>query len=79
VSTAVDTVYADFNNCDVQKRVRLNTAGTEMDLEKLSIRLQEGMTLRICDDDLAGEGVVVFSEEEKIWVIEVKWQLVRDL
>lgn len=79
MSTMAHTIYADFNNCDIKKRVRLNSDGTKMDIKKLGIRLDEGMTLRICNGGLAGEGIVVFSEEEKIWVVEVKWELIRDL
>jgi len=72
-------VFADFNNRDPQGRVRLNTEGTLRDVNRQGIRLEDGLELTIADDDLEAEGIVRFSEEEGLWVVEVKWSAVRDL
>ncbi|PSL45741.1 hypothetical protein CLV51_104448 [Chitinophaga niastensis] len=67
-------VYVDFNNCDRQGRVRLNTRGTFDDLERLNIKLVPGLELLLDDDEeLAAVGIVQFSEEENIWVATFTW------
>lgn len=67
-------IYADFNNADSKGRVRLNTEGTYRDLDKMNIKLQPGIEI-ILDDDggLTTSGIVLFSEEERIWVAKIDW------
>ncbi len=69
----IHTVYADFNNADSKGRLRLNTSGTHDDLEKLGIKLTKGLKLYLDDDDLRTLGLVLFSEEENIWVAQIDW------
>ena len=64
-------VYVDFNNMDRAGRIRLNTVGTFEDIQKLSLRLVEGMTLVVSDSEIRAKGKVEFSAEEKIWVLNV--------
>jgi hypothetical protein len=59
-------VYADFNNCDGECRVRLITMGSRRDLEHLG-PLEEGDMLDLYDTELRVLGKAEFSELEKIW------------
>jgi hypothetical protein len=70
-------IYADFNNADSSGRLRLNCAGTLEDLSRQSVRLREGMPLRLHDEELEADGEAHFSPEERIWVAAINWQLVR--
>lgn len=74
---APPTIYADFNNADANGRVRLNCAGTVSDLSRLGVVLREGMAVVLSDDDLAADGRVEFSADERIWVAAVDWTAVR--
>ena len=40
-------VYADFQNLDDANRLRLTCAGTAQDLERLGLRLTEGLTAHL--------------------------------
>ncbi|MDO6433263.1 hypothetical protein Q4E93_21815 [Flavitalea sp. BT771] len=67
-------IYADFNNADSKGRVRLTSDGTFRDLERLNIKLKSGLEILLDDDEgLATSGVVLFSDEEKIWVAKINW------
>jgi len=71
------TIYADFNNADVEGRLRLNGAGTLRDLARMGMRLRDGMRLTIHDEELAADAVAVFSQNEGMWVAQIDWSLVR--
>jgi hypothetical protein len=73
----VNRVYADFNNCDSDARVRLNTAGSLADLEDSKLALSDGMILTIYCDDLEATGVVRPLAEGG-WGVEIDWRAVRD-
>ncbi len=75
-------IYADFHNLDDQNRIRLTTAGTLEDLQRLGIDLVEGMSLTFYmddaddlgnPDDIMVDGTVHFSEAEKCWSASVYW------
>ncbi|MFY0255833.1 hypothetical protein ACDQ55_17970 [Chitinophaga sp. 30R24] len=67
-------IFVDFNNCDPQGRVRLNTRGTLDDLERLNINLKSGLELLLDDEEeLSAIGIVQFSEDENIWVASFRW------
>jgi hypothetical protein len=70
-------VYADFNNCDAQGRIRLNTAGSIDDMETQNIRLSDGMILAIYSEDLEATGVARELAEGG-WGVELDWEAVRD-
>lgn len=70
-------IYADFNNADESKRLRLNLRGTEEDLSRLKITLADGLRLVLSDGELEVEGKAKFSDKEKIWVAEIDWSDVR--
>ncbi len=73
-----DVLYADFNNMDSSGRIRLNSAGTTEDIQQLSLRLTEGMSLVISDTEMKAKGIVGFSSEEDIWVFTIDEGSVQD-
>ena len=75
-------VYADFQNADVQGRVRLNCAGTMQDLTRQHTSLHKGLVVTLYADDADGQGrpdelevlgVVEYSDEERCWVAVIDW------
>ena len=70
-------VFADFHNADVKGRVRLSCLGTTADLKRQGIVLQEGQSLIIYSEELEVEGVVHYSEEEKLWTAVIDWDAIR--
>ncbi|WP_373528926.1 hypothetical protein [Nostoc sp.] len=72
-------VFADFHNADAEGRLRLNCIGTIEDLANQSIELQNGQLLTIYSEDLEVDGVVQFSEEEKLWVAAIDWNRIRQV
>ncbi len=83
---AIPRVYADFQNLDAAQRLRLTCVGTQSDLERQGIRLQEGLVLTLYTDDeddhgqpdeLRAEGVVQYNENEQCWVATIDWNAIR--
>ncbi len=72
-------VFADFHNADVKGRVRLNCAGTVADIERQGIELQDGQSLIIYSEELEVEGIVHYSEEEKLWTAVIDWDAIREV
>lgn len=72
-------VFADFHNADAEGRLRLNCIGTIEDLANQSIELRDGPLLTIYSEDLEVDGVVQFSEEEKLWVAAIDWDKIRQV
>ena len=72
-------VFADFHNADVKGRVRLNCGGTEADLKRQEIELRDGQSLIIYSEELEVEGVVHYSEEEKLWTAVIDWDAIREV
>ncbi|MBN4003781.1 hypothetical protein [Nostoc sp. LPT] len=72
-------VFADFHNADAKGRLRLNCIGTIEDLANQSIELRDGQLLTVYSEDLEVDGVVQFSEEEKLWVAAIDWHRIRQV
>ena len=72
-------IFADFHNADAKGRVRLNCAGTETDLKRQKIVLQNGQSLIIYSEELEVEGVVHYSEEEKLWTAVIDWNAIQEV
>ena len=72
-------VFADFHNADVQGRVRLNCAGTVVDLQRQGIVLRDGQPLIIYSEELEVEGIVHYSEEENLWTAVIDWNAIREI
>lgn len=79
-------IYADFHNLDDENRLCLTCAGTNDDLARQGITLQEGQILTFWMDDaddrgrpdeLLIEGVVHFDEDKQRWVASVDWTALR--
>lgn len=71
-------VFADFHNADAKGRVRLNCAGTIADLERQKIVLRNGQSLLLYSEELAVEGVVHYSEKEKVWTAVIDWDAIQE-
>jgi hypothetical protein len=76
---ALPSVTADFNNADLLGRVRLSTVGSLESLARSGLRLVDGLTIRVHDDELEADGVVRFSTEEGIWVAAIDWGAIRQI
>ncbi|MXV83975.1 tetratricopeptide repeat protein [Candidatus Poribacteria bacterium] len=72
-------VFADFHNTDAKGRARLNCAGTIANLERQGIALQAGQSLSIYSEELEVEGVVQYSEEEKLWTAVIDWNAIQEV
>lgn len=66
-------------NPDEQGRLRLNCIGTIEDLTEQQTELKNGQQLTLYSEDLEVDGVVQFSEEEKIWVAAIDWNQIRQV
>ena len=72
-------VFVDFHNADEQGRLRLNCIGTIEDLAHQHSELENGQRLMLYGEDLEVDGVVQFSEDEKIWVVAIDWNQIRQV
>ena len=72
-------VFADFHNADVQGRVRLSCVGTTAYLKRQGIVLRDGQSLIIYSEELEVEGIVHYSEEEKLWTAIIDWNAIREV
>jgi hypothetical protein len=72
-------IFVDFHNADEQGRLRLNCIGTIEDLSRQHAELENGQRLTLYGEDLEVDGVVQFSEDEKIWVVAIDWNQIRQV
>jgi hypothetical protein len=72
-------VFADFHNADRKGQLRLNCIGTIADLAQQKIELHDGQLLTLYSEDLEADGVVQFSDEEKVWVAAIDWHQIRQV
>ena len=63
-------IYADFQNTDPHGRIRLNTAGSQLDLEGEQVELTDGMELVVYSEDLEARGVARVLGEGG-WGVEI--------
>jgi hypothetical protein len=63
------SIEVDFNNCDREGRVRLNTVGAIKSLNKSQVTLRNGLEVELTSGDtFPVKGIVEYSESERIWV-----------
>ncbi len=63
------SIEVDFNNCDREGRVRLNTIGAIQSLNESQIRLRNGLEVELTSGDTFPiKGIVEYSDSEHIWV-----------
>jgi hypothetical protein len=72
-------VFVDFHNADEQGRLRLNCIGAIEDLAHQQAELENGQQLTLYSEDLEVDGVVQFSEDEKVWVATIDWNQIRQV
>lgn len=72
-------IFADFHNADAEGRLRLNCIGTIEDLTLHNVQLQDGQLLTLYSEDLEADGVVQYSEAEKVWVATIDWTRIRQI
>jgi hypothetical protein len=72
-------IFVDFHNADKHGRLRLNCIGTIEDLARQQTELENGQQLMLYGEDLEIDGIVQFSEEEKIWVAVIDWDQIRQV
>ena len=49
------------------------------DLKRQGIVLREGQSLIIYSEELEVEGVVHYSQEEKLWTAEIDWNAIQEI
>lgn len=76
---SLSRVFVDFHNADEQGRLRLNCIGTIEDLARQQAELENGQRLMLYSEDLEVDGVVQFSEDEKVWVATIAWNQIRQV
>lgn len=76
---SLSRIFVDFHNADEQGRLRLNCIGTIEDLAQQQTELANGQRLTLYGEDLEVDGVVQFSEQEKIWVAVIDWHQIRQI
>ena len=76
-------IYGDFHKLDDDNRIRLTTVGTQRDLQRLGVQLEEGMALTLYmddanddgnSDDIMIDGTAHFSTADMCWVAAVNWE-----
>jgi hypothetical protein len=72
-------IFVDFHNADEHGRLRLNCIGTIEDLARQQTELENGQQLMLYGEDLEIDGIVQFSEEERIWVAVIDWDQIRQV
>jgi hypothetical protein len=72
-------IYADFHNADREGRLRLNCVGTIEDLSRYQVELRDGEKLVLYSEELEADGVVEYSEIERLWVAAIDWHQIREL
>jgi len=68
-------IYADFNSCDEQGRVFLNTVGSLRDIERQSdlVSVGEKVILYVPDDfEVVGE-----LEFDRVWLAVPDWKTMK--
>jgi hypothetical protein len=76
---SIPRIYADFNNCYREGRVRLNCNGSKADFDRLGMRLHEGMNVIVSDFELEVAAVTTFLTEDSIWAAAFDPQQLRDV
>lgn len=76
---SISRVFVDFHNADEQGRLRLNCVGTIEDLSRQHTVLENGQRLVLYGEDLEVDGIVQFSVDEKILVVAIYWNQIRQV
>ena len=72
-------INVDFNNCDREGRVRLNTIGAIQSLNESQITLWNGLEVELTSGDFYPlKGIAEYSDSEHIWVARFDLDDLRD-
>jgi hypothetical protein len=71
-------IFADFNDNDPDKHVRLTSDATRQDLARLGLDFAEGDRYVLSDGELWVEGTLVFSREG-VWAAEIDWDAIKEI
>ena len=73
------SIEVDFNNCDREGRVRLNTVGAIRSLNESQVTLRNGLEVELTSGDFFPiKGIVEHSDSERIWVAQFDINSLRD-
>ena len=73
------SIEVDFNNCDREGKVRLNTVGAIRSLNASQVTLRNGLEVNLTSGDCFPiKGIVEYSESEHIWVARFDLNDLRD-
>ena len=73
------SIEVDFNNCDREGRVRLNTIGAIRSLNESQVTLRNGLEVELTSGDFFPiKGIVEYSDSERIWVAQFDINGLRD-
>ena len=65
----MNRIRVDFNNCDREGRVRLNTVGAIQSLNESRLVLENGLEVELEDYEFSPvRGILEYSDSEHIWV-----------
>jgi hypothetical protein len=76
---SLSRIFVDFHNADEQGRLRLNSIGTLEDLASQHAELENGQGITLYGEELEADGIVQFSENEKVWVAAIDWNQIRQV
>jgi hypothetical protein len=73
------SIEVDFNNCDQEGRVRLNTIGAIRSLNESQVTLRNKLEVELTSGDFFPfKGIVEYSDSERIWVARFDINVLRD-
>jgi hypothetical protein len=73
------SIEVDFNNCDREGRVRLNTIGAIRSLNESQVTLRNRLEVELTSGDFFPiKGIVEYSDSERIWVAQFDINHLRD-
>jgi transcription antitermination factor NusG len=73
------SIEVDFNNCDREGRVRLNTISAIQSRNESEVTLRNGLEVELTSGDFSPtKGIVEYSDSEHIWVARFDINDLRD-
>jgi transcription antitermination factor NusG len=73
------SIEVDFNNCDREGRVRLNTISAIQSRNESEVTLPNGLEVELTSGDFSPtKGIVEYSDSEHIWVARFDINDLRD-
>ena len=73
------SIEVDFNNCDQEGKVRLNTVGAILSLNASQVTLRNGLEVELTSGDFFPiKGIVEYSNSEQMWVAQFDINDLRD-